>query len=130
LNKDILWRERKRNWLGLPWTFTVYSFSKDRIFIRIGFVNICEDEVRLYRVLDVSLYRSFWQRLMGLGTIRVDSSDRTMKNFNISNVRNSERVKERLSELVDQERDRKRVASRELINSGNDDDEDDEEDGF
>ena len=23
----MLWKERKRIWCGLPWTFTVYSFD-------------------------------------------------------------------------------------------------------
>ena len=63
-------------------------------------------------------------------TIHVDSSDKTMKAFDISNIRNCEDVKEQLSRLVEQERDNKRVSSREFI-GGYGDDEDhgfDEED--
>ena len=30
---EILFRQRKRNWCGLPWSFTVYSFDDERIFI-------------------------------------------------------------------------------------------------
>ena len=46
---DLVWRDRKRNWLGLPWTFTVYGLTEDRLFIKSGMLNIHEDEVRLYR---------------------------------------------------------------------------------
>ena len=130
---DLVWRDRKRNWLGLPWTFTVYGLTEDRLFIMSGMLNIHEDEVRLYRILDLSLRRSFWQRIVGLGTIHVDSSDKTMKAFDIHNIRNCEAVKEQLSQLVEQERDNKRVSSREFMGGyegdGNDESEFDEPDG-
>ena len=102
---DLVWSDRKRNWLGLPWTFTVYGLTEDRLFIKTGVLNIHEDEVRLYRILDLSLRKTLWQRMVGLGTIHVDSSDKTMKAFDISNIRNCEDVKEQLSRLVEQERD-------------------------
>ena len=53
---DLVWSDRKRNWLGLPWTFTVYGLTEDRLFIKTGVLNIHEDEVRLYRILDLSNY--------------------------------------------------------------------------
>lgn len=125
---DMVWSDRKRNWLGLPWTFTVYGLSDDRLFIKRGFFNIQEDEVRLYRILDLSLRRSFWQRMAGLGTIYVDSSDKTMKAFEISNIRRCETVKEQISRLVEQERDNKRVSSREFMGGYQEDDGEDFED--
>lgn len=123
---DLVWSDRKRNWLGLPWTFTVYGLTEDRLFIKTGVLNIHEDEVRLYRILDLSLRKTLWQRMVGLGTIHVDSSDKTMKAFDISNIRNCEDVKEQLSGLVEQERDNKRVSSREFIGGYGDG----ENDGF
>ena len=121
---DLVWSDRKRNWLGLPWTFTVYGLTEDRLFIKTGVLNIHEDEVRLYRILDLSLRRSLWQRIMGLGTIHVDSSDKTMKNFDIINIRNCYDVKEQLSGLVEAERDHKRVSSREFMGSQHDEEDD------
>jgi hypothetical protein len=49
-----------------------------------------------------------------------------MKAFDISNIRNCEDVKEQLSGLVEQERDNKRVSSREFIGGYGDG----ENDGF
>lgn len=121
---DIIWSERKKNWLGLPWTFTVYGLSEDRLFIKSGAMTVHEDEVRLYRILDLTLSRSLWQRLLGLGTIHVDSSDKTMKNFDIINIRNCHDVKEQLSGLVEAERDNKRVSSREFMGSRQDEEDD------
>ena len=113
--KNIVWRDRKRLWCGLPWTFTVYSLSDDRFFIKRGFLSIQEDEVRLYRIKDLSLKRSLGQRIFGLGTIRVCSSDSTLRDFEIKNIKNSENVKELFSEYVEKERDRKHVSMREFM---------------
>lgn len=30
---NYLWSARKRNALGLPWTFTKYAFTEDRLFV-------------------------------------------------------------------------------------------------
>ncbi len=126
--ENMLWSERKRNALGLPWTFTVYGLTEDRLFVKSGMLTVHEDEVRLYRVLDLTLSRSLGQRLLGLGTIHVVSSDKTMKNFDIVNVRKSADVMEQLSELVEKERDHKRVSSREFMSSSPDEDNLDEDD--
>ena len=112
---EILFKERKRLWCGLPWTFTVYSFDEERLFIKSGMLNIKEDEIRLYRILDLSLKRNFLQRIFGLGTIVVDSSDKTMKCFEIKNIKKARDAKEMLSKLVEEERVRKRISGREFI---------------
>lgn len=113
---EILWRARKRlTFLGLPWTFTVYRLTKDRLFIKQGFFTTREDEVRLYRILDISLKRTLFQKMFGLGTIQCHSSDKTMGHFEIINVKHSYDVKNLLSDLIEQERMEKRVSNREFI---------------
>ena len=79
--------------------------------------------MRLYRITDIGLERSLWQRIMGMGTIRLYSSDQSMGDFSLVNVKNSENVKEQLSELIEKERENKRVSSREFLGM------DEEEDG-
>ena len=113
---DVLWRARKRlTFFGLPWTFTVYRLTKDRLFIKQGFFTTREDEVRLYRILDISLKRTLIQKMFGLGTIQCHSSDKTMGHFDIINVKRSYDVKTLLSDLIEQERMEKRVSNREFI---------------
>lgn len=112
---NTIWKARKRNFLGLPWTFTVYGFSEDRLYIQTGFLNTREDEVRLYRITDIGLSRSFWQRILGMGTIQIYSSDQSLRDFRLENIKNSEDVKEQLSQLIEQERENKRVSSREFL---------------
>ncbi len=128
VTKDIIWQERKRIWCGLPWTFTVYSMSEDRLFIKKGLFNLREDEVRLYRIKDLILRRSLFQRIFGLGTISIKSSDASMSNFDLVNIKNSGEIKEKLSRLVEEERQKKRVSSREVIGFDQDDEEEDGQD--
>ncbi len=116
----IIWHDRKRNGLGLPWTFTVYDLSEDRLFVTTGILNKREDEVRLYRVVDTTLTRSLWQRIIGTGTIHLDTADKTMKNFDITNVKNANDVKEELAQLVEKARQAGRVYARESVDTPHD----------
>ncbi len=111
----IVWSERKRLWCRLPWTFTKYALSEDRLFITSGLLKTVENEVRLYRVLDLSLSRTLIQKIFHLGTIRVSSSDKSMGNFELVNIPDPARIKEQLSQLVEENRDKKRVTSREFM---------------
>lgn len=112
---DKIWSDRKRLWCGLPWTFTVYSLSNDRLFINSGLLSTREDEVRLYRILDISLRRTLLQRIFGLSTIELHTSDKTLGNFNIKNIKKGHDVKEMLSELVEKVRTEKHVTNREYM---------------
>lgn len=127
---EIIWKDRKRIFFGLPWTFTKYSLSEDRLFISTGFFSVKEDEVRLYRIMDVSLERKLWQRMCGLGTIKCCSADKTMGDFEIKNIKKSREVKEMLSNMVENERTKKKVSSREFMDHERDefDDYDDHDD--
>ena len=66
---NIVWKDRKRTLFGLPWSFTKYSLSDDRLFISTGFLSTKEDEVRLYRIMDISLKRTLGQRIFGHYTL-------------------------------------------------------------
>lgn len=116
---EVIWHDRKRIFCGLPWTFTKYSLTKDRLFIETGLFNYKQNETRLYRILDLQLTRSFIQRIFGLGTIKVCSSDKALGNFDIKNIKFSSNVKELLSVNIEEQRQKNRVSSREFM-SGTD----------
>lgn len=118
----MLWRARKRIWCGLPWTFTVYSFDEERIFVDTGFFTKRQDEIRMYRVLDISVTRTFGQRIFGMGTIHLKTSDKTMGDFDIKNIKKVMDVKRQLSDLIETNREKKRVVSREFMSSNDEDD--------
>ncbi len=124
---EVLWSDRKR-WLlfGLPWTFTRYSCKAEKFLVESGVLSTKEEEIRLYRIMDLTLERSFWQRIFGLGTIVCDTVDKSTPKLVIKNVKNAREVKELISEAVEAERVKKRVSSREFMSSADDDEEDDE----
>jgi uncharacterized membrane protein YdbT with pleckstrin-like domain len=60
-------KERKR-WLflGLPFTFTVYTIKEDVITVDKGFFSREENDCYMYKVQDVTLKRTFIERIVGL----------------------------------------------------------------
>lgn len=126
METNFIWKERKRNALGLPWTFTKYAMTDDRLFITSGLLKTVEDEVRLYRIMDLSLSQTLSQKIFGIGTILVSSADKSMRDFEIKNIKKPRDVKEQLSKLVEENRDKKRVTNREFMGEeadfGDDDD--------
>ncbi len=115
---DVVWKDRKRIIFGLPWTFTRYSLTQDKLVIDTGFISRKEDEVRLYRILDISLDRPLSQRIWGLGTIRLNTADKTLPEIAIKRIKHAKDVKDMLSEMVEKERDEKRIAAREFMGYG------------
>lgn len=123
---EIIWSSKKR-WLlfGLPFTFTKYTLTKEKMLIDTGFLNMKQEEIRLYRILDLTLNRSFFQRIFGLGTIICKTSDKSVPVLELKNIRKSSDVKEQLSTLIEEERVNKRVSVREFSNPNSFDDEHD-----
>lgn len=111
---ERLWKDRKRTFLGLPWSFTRYSLYPRKLVLKKGFFTITEDEILLYRILDLRLVRTLGQRIFGLGTIIVISGDATSPEFKIQSVKKSGAIKDKISELVDAERTRLNLKGREL----------------
>ncbi|MBQ1280670.1 MAG: PH domain-containing protein [Oscillospiraceae bacterium] len=112
---EFIWKDKKRTFLGLPLSFTTYEMDEERLFIRSGLFTQTEDEVRLYRILDVTLTRTLGQRICGVGTIHCCSSDATRKEFDIKSVKNPREVKDLLSRKVEEQREKKRIYQREIL---------------
>lgn len=115
MSKEVIWEDRKRTLFGLPLSFTKYRLTNERLFIESGLFHSVEDEVRLYRIMDVQLDRTLGQKIFGVGTIHVKSGDKILKDFDIKSIKNSREIKEMLSELVEKNRVEKRVVNREMM---------------
>ena len=113
--REYLWQDRKRTFLGLPWSFTIYRLDEERLYIQRGFLKIREDQVRLYRIMDLSLTMGLGQRILGLGTIHCCSADKSLGDFDILSVKRPREVMEQISGLVEKQRDAKRVSGREFF---------------
>ena len=125
--KDLIWKDRKR-FLGMPLSFTRYALSEDRLFLSVGFLNIRDEELLLYRVRDINTSRSLGQRIFGVGTVTVLSSDKSTPTLVLKNIKDPLRVKELLHEQVEEMKIRRRVRVGEVMASGYDDDDDRDDD--
>ena len=123
INIVYLWKDRKR-YFGLPISFTRYALSDDRLFVSVGLLNIKDDEILLYRVRDIDTARSLWQRLFGVGTVTVMSSDKTMPTLVLKNVKDPVYVKELIHAQVEEMKIRRRVRFGEIMGEGLGEDDD------
>lgn len=81
-------------WLDL-WAVR-YELSRERIRVRSGLFTRHLEEIEIYRVKDTELTIPFWQRVVGIGTLRVISSDHTNPNLPLRGIADPESVRERI----------------------------------
>ena len=113
---QYIWKDRKRI-LGMPITFTRYRLSEDRLFCEKGFLNIKQDEVLLYRVRDLQLNLSLGQRIFGVGTICVVSSDKSVPHLDLISVKDPRNVKELIHRKVEAAKDQRRMRTMAIMGS-------------
>ena len=81
-------------WLGLK--LVRYELTQERIRVRSGVFTRHLEEIEIYRVKDTELSIPLWQRLVGIGTLRVISSDHTNPNLPLRGIADPESVRERI----------------------------------
>ena len=116
----LLWSDRSRI-LGLPITFTKYRISEDRIFCEKGLLNMKFEEILLYRVRDISMKITLGQRIFGVGSILLQSSDKTAPVLEIKNIKNPREVKEMIHEQVEEVKVQRRMRFGEVLEDPADD---------
>lgn len=121
-SNTLLWKDKKRIW-GMPISFTTYAVSEDRLFRETGFLNRKYEEILLYRVRDITMSRSFGQMILGVGTITINSSDKSASKLEIINVKAPKEVKELIHELVEESKARRRFRFGEFEAVGDEGDE-------
>ncbi len=110
---EILWKDRKR-YLGLPISFTRYIVDTNRFISKIGLFNTNTNEVLLYRILDIKLNRTFGQKIFGVGTLTLFTADQSDNQLIVKNIAKSEKVFRFISKKIEEEREERRIAGREL----------------
>ena len=110
----IMWHDRRR-YFGLPLSFTKYALTEDTVVRETGLLNLKEENVLLYRVLDIELLRPLVQRIFGCGTIVLHSSDQTSPELRILSVKNPKAVKEQVFQAVEEAKLRRRMRTTELL---------------
>ena len=116
MKAGCVWIDKKRH-LGLPISFTKYTLTDERLYTESGFINLKESELLLYRVRDIGLTRTLWQRLFGVGTIHIYSSDTTDEHLDIVSVKKAKDVKDLISSKVEESKKSRRIGTTEIIGS-------------
>ncbi len=112
---SYVWQDRKRTFLGLPLSFTKYMLTEDRLFVEKGFLNSTYDEENLYRVRDVRVTRTLGQKLFGLGTVTVYSTDASNGETVLKSIKQPIEVKEEIVRLVDEARKKHNIRASEML---------------
>ena len=115
------WSDRSRI-LGMPITFTKYSMSDDRIFCEKGLLSVKFEEILLYRVRDISMKITLGQRIFGVGSILLQSSDKTSPVLELRNIKNPREVKEMIHRQVEEIKVQRRMRFGEIQEDPSDED--------
>ncbi len=114
---EYLWTDKKRH-LGLPISFTRYSMSEDRLFLETGLLNLKVDEILLYRVRDISLSMTLGQRIFGVGSVIVKSTDKTIPDLELRNIKQPRDVKEMIHKQVEAMKEKRKMRVGEIMGEG------------
>ena len=103
-------RERKR-WvfLGLPFTFTIYTVKEEVLTVDTGFLSKEENDCYMYKVQDVTLRTSLLERIFGLGTIICYTGDTTNPQLVMAHIKNARAIKDFILEQSEIARRKRRT---------------------
>ena len=112
---NIIWKDKKRPFLGLPISFTKYTLTEEKLVIDMGFISRNQEEIRLYRITDFSVKQNLIQRIFGVGNIHISSSDNTQGEFTIHDVKKPYIIKDLISDMVEKQREGKGIVTNEFL---------------
>ncbi len=107
-NAVLIWKDRKR-YFGLPLSFTRFYLIKNgdvwfKIFRDVGFLSTHLDEVNLYRMYDISLHQSLFDKIFGTGTVVLYSNDERTPKLALKNIANPFKIRDMFSQFIEEQR--------------------------
>ena len=112
----LCYDEKKRIlFLGLPWTFTKYELRENVLTTIKGFFTVTEDDCYMYKITDVEITRTLMQRMAGLSTITLFTSDVTDRTIVLKNIKHGREIKDFLLQASESARLRRRTVSMQNI---------------
>lgn len=96
---------------------TRYRLTTQRLFAQRGLIAKELEEVELFRVKDVTVSQGFFQRLLGVGSVVVLSTDDTTPRLELAGILNPVEVKEKIRGAFRASRQREGMRMAEFIPS-------------
>ncbi|MBQ2263969.1 MAG: PH domain-containing protein [Oscillospiraceae bacterium] len=114
--KDCVWTDKKRTIFGLPISFTRYFLTPTKFISRVGFLNVTEEEIDLYKITDKKINLPIWQRMFGCGTVTIFSRDTDEPEKLVYSIKNPREFSDLLDQYVSEHRDRYGIRGRDMLN--------------
>lgn len=121
---EVLWSGKPYSFIGLPWNFTTYVITDKKIVIRKGFLNIKEEKIELYRIVDMSMDLPLSQRIFKCGTINLVSKDVSSPSTSLKQVKDPYKVHKILEESIAAQKKDYGVLGKDIYGVSSDFDED------
>lgn len=116
--KEEIVEKKRLTLFGLPWTFTTYKINEDILTIDSGLLNKQENDCYLYKIVDVKLKSTVWQRMSALGDVICYTGDTTDPELILKNIKHSKETKDYILKHSEEARLRRRTLN--MLNIGTD----------
>ena len=108
--EELVWRGRPSRMTAFKKSISErYEVSNQRLMVEYGILNKRTEEIELYRVQDLSVERSVFDRMFGVGNIVIHSGDATGGTLVLYDIADTDSVKDKIRAESRIERQRHRV---------------------
>lgn len=100
---------------GLPLSFTTYELTEDFLIIREGLFTSDETQIKLFKITDVHLRRTLFDRLLGLGSIELFTTDSHDNVIFLKSIKTPSRVRDLINKYSLESVKRNRITQNQMF---------------
>lgn len=113
-DEEVLWSDYKMIF-GIPFPFTKYTLTTKKMYIESGILRYSCEEIKLFRICDVSISKGIIERACNTGTLNIRSTDKSEPIAKIGSIKNVGKIKQILDRMIELDRKNKGFRTGEFI---------------